>query len=201
MRRLLLLGFALLGLGCPDGSDPEPPPVPPPADAGVAELTVFPAQFLREDEPLRMLTEGGPLQLWNATQGGHVALVGVQVEGVEGDTIELRSRIVDPVSGTLVAEEARTVLVKPVPGDPARKQTDIRTRSQVTHIPLCPNYETVPVNDRDYTLEVRVTELYVTPPRKGSAKLTVRPACGELAEDPALCRCECEAGYTLGKCK
>ncbi len=194
------MGVALLLLGgCPGEPAEPPPPEPPPVEAG--ELVVHPALFTREDEPLRLLSDGDPLDLWNATQGGHVALVGAQLEGVQGDTVELRARLIDKESGVLVAEEARTVVVRPVPGDPSRKQSDIRTRSQVTHLPLCPNYEPIPMVDHEYFLEVRATELYVVPPRKGIARIRVKPSCGDLAADPAICRCECEANYVLGKCK
>lgn len=195
--RPLLAALSLL-LAC---SEPEPAPLPPPPPSEPLPLVVYPALFIREDEPLRLLQDSDPVQLWNATQGGHVALIGAQIEGVDGDTIELRARISDPETGALLAEESRTVLVKPVPGDSTRKQTDIRTRSQVTHIPLCPNYEPTPVVDRTYRLDVRVDELYVSPPRRGSATLLVRTACDELTEEPARCRCECEADYTLGKCQ
>jgi hypothetical protein len=146
-------------------------------------------------------SDGSPLQLWNASQGGHVALIGAQIEGVGGDTIELRARLSDPETGFLVAEEARTVVVRPVPGSDALKQTDIRARSQMTHVPLCPDYDTRPIVDQPYDLEVIVTELYVTPPRKGSARVRVTPTCGDLTETPEVCRCECAASYTLGKCK
>jgi hypothetical protein len=198
--RPLALALCLLAFACSDDPSPEPPPVAPPTDAGVSELTLYPALFVREDEALRLLNDGDPLDLWNATQGGQVALVGAQLEGVEGDTVELRARLMDAQTGVLIAEEARTVVVKPVPGEPTKKQTDIRTRSQVTHIPLCPNYDPTPIVDREYTLEVRATELYVVPPRKGSARVRVRPNCGELTADPSICRCECEADYVLGKC-
>lgn len=199
---LAALLFAPLALSAACSDDPDPAPTPPAPTPPVSSvLVVHPALFLRENEPLRMLSDGAPLDLWNATQGGHVALVAAQIEGISGDTIELRARFRDPATSAIIAEETRTVVVQPVAGDSTRKENDLRTRSQMTHVPLCPNYDARPVVDNDILLEVQVTELYTSPPRKGSAQVRVRPTCGELTETPEICRCECGSDYTLGKCK
>lgn len=201
MRAWPAAALLLLSAAC---SSPDPAPTPdagPPEDAGPVTLTVYPAFFLEENRPLRRLADGDPIELWSAVQGGHVALIAAQISGVAGDTIELRARFTSIETGAIVAEEARTVIVHPVPDDPSLKQNDLRVRSQVTHVPLCPNYDPKPIVDTEYNLEVTVTELYTSPPRKGSAKLRVKPVCGELVADQALCRCECGADYTLGKCK
>ena len=163
-------------------------------------LTVHPAQFIGENMPLRLLDEGGPFDLWNATQGGHVARVAAQIDGIGGDTINMRARFTIVDTGEIVAEEARTVVVEPVPGSDTLKQNKTALSSQMTHVPLCPDYQDYDIIDRPLLLTITVTELYTDPPRQGQASITIVPRCGELAADIALCRCECSANYTLGKC-
>lgn len=194
-----LLPLALASLWACSGDDP-------PGGAGVSEepvdvLAVYPAQFVEENTPLRMLADGDPFDLWSAIQGGHVALVGAQIAGIEGDTVDLRARFHDVATGRIIAEELRTVVVVPVPGSDTLKQPNLTVRSQVTHVPLCPDYEDYDVIDRELSLTLTVLEKLASPPRRGQATVRVVPRCGELAEDVALCRCECTASYTLGKCK
>ncbi len=163
-------------------------------------VVVHPAQFLGEGQALRPLADGDPFDLWSASQGGHVARVAAQIEGIGGDTISLHARFTDTVTGEIVAEETRTVLVRPVTGSDTLKENDTRLSSQMTHVPLCPDYLPYDVVGHEMQLTVDVTELYTQPARKGSASVRVTPRCGALAESVGLCTCECSANYTLGKC-
>jgi hypothetical protein len=147
-----------------------------------------------------VLDDGGALELWRAPQGGHVILIGAQIKGLESDMIELRARLRVPTTNFVVAEEGRTVVTQPVPGEPGWRQTDRRTNSQAAHVPVCPNYEARAVVGEEHVLEVEVTELYADF-SFGSATVTVLPTC--MQTDPSEngnCVCECEADYTLGKC-
>jgi hypothetical protein len=165
-------------------------------------LTVYPALFVEEGSPIRLLADGDPIDLWKAPQGGHVLVISAQIEGVGGDTVKLQTRLREPDTMAIVAEEGRTVVVQPVADHPGRKEPDIRTRSQASHLPTCPDYGTRDLVDQPYLLEVEVTELYVTPPRTGKATVKVVPSCsGSLTLDPEVCRCECTAGYVLGRCQ
>jgi hypothetical protein len=165
-------------------------------------LTVYPALFVEENTPPRLLADGDSIDLWKAPQGGHVLVISAQIEGVGGDTIKLQTRLRDPDTMAIVAEEGRTVVLQPVPGQDGRKEPDFRTRSQASHLPACPDYGTRDIVDQPYLLEVEVTELYVIPPRTGKATRKVIPGCaGSLTTDPDVCRCECTANYTLGRCK
>lgn len=148
-----------------------------------------------------MVNEGDDIPLDPAPQGGHVIHVGAQVRGLTGDTVEIRGRLRETVGGLIIAEEARTVVMRPVPGDPTLMQTDLETISQLSHVPVCPDYDARDVVNMPSVLEVTVTELYTDPPRIGVATRQVTPRCntGNAALDEA-CTCECTGNYTLGKC-
>jgi len=166
---------------------------------GPVTLEVFPGDFVSEDTPLVMLSEGDPVKLVAAPQGGHVIHVGAQVRGLSSDIVNLRGRIRDPATDAIVTEEARDVVMKPVPGAPDLMQPDLRSVSQVTHIPACPDYEDFDLVDQPFTLEVVITE--IEGPGVGSARLGVRPSCEQSdATEKAQCQCECQASYVLGKC-
>jgi hypothetical protein len=163
------------------------------------ELEVIPGMFVVEDSPLSPIHEGDSIDLTLPPQGGHVLLVGAQVRNLATDTIELRTRIRDMDTDTIVAEEGRTVVMVKVPGDPTLSQPELRSRSQVNHVPVCPNYGDKDVVGRAHKLEVRVRELYVDVPRSATGTRTVTPSCANNA-DVAECVCECSAGFVLGKC-
>jgi hypothetical protein len=171
-------------------------PAMPGSDSG--SLLVLPAEFTEESAPMRMLDDGGQLHLWKAPQGGHVVLIGAKVEHLTTSTATLRVRMRRP-GGIIVAEESRTVAMVPVAGEPNRMQPDIRSRSQVAHVPLCPDYDEVDIVDEPLDVDVEVTALYTDPPAFGKTTIRLTPTCS-TAVDPDLCRCECTAGYVLGRC-
>jgi hypothetical protein len=170
------------------------------AGDGSAELVVKPLMYTPPDTPTVLLEAGDALELWTAPQGGHVVNVGARIQGLDTDTIELRVRVRDLELRTIVAEEGRTVITREVPGEPGWRETDRRTRSQVTHVALCPNYGSRDIVGLEYEVEVSVTELY-SDFTTGSASLVLLPSC--LQTDSVLhdaCICECTANYVLGKC-
>jgi hypothetical protein len=181
-------------------------------DAGTAEdgselsdatdaLEVIFAEFTEENAPMRLLHRDDAIDLIRAPQGGHVALLGAQIRNVSTTAAILRVRMRRPDTGFIVAEEKRTVAMIPVPGNAGTLEPDLRSRSQVAHVPLCPDYDAIDVVDRPLDVEIQVTALYTDPPRIGSARLQLVPACRQTTpEEHALCRCECEANYALGKC-
>ena len=94
--------------------------------------------------------------------------------------------------GIIVAEESRTVAMVPVPGEPGRMQPDIRSRSQVAHVPLCPDYDVDDIVGQPLDVDVEVTALYTDPPVSGKTTMRFTPSCDALdAGDQPLCRCEC----------
>ena len=177
------------GEDAPEGNDPT--------DA----LVVVPAAFTEENAPMRLLRTGDAIDLVRPPQGGHVVLLAAQVRNMSTHAATLRVRMRRPETGFIVAEEKRTVAMVPVPGEHATMQPDLRSRSQVSHVPLCPDYDSVDIGEQPLDVEIQVTALYTDPPRVGSARLLLVPTCRQTTEgELALCRCECEANYTLGKC-
>ncbi len=162
-------------------------------------LVVLPAQFTEERMPMRMLGPGDSVDLWNAPQGGHVVLLGAKVKNMTSDTATLKVRFRRPDTGLIVAEEGRTVKMVPVPDEPGVMQPDIRSRSQVTNVPLCPSYDHIGVVDQSFNVEVIVTALYTDPVQSATTTLEVVARCS-TPDDEAFCRCECAADYFLGKC-
>jgi hypothetical protein len=162
-------------------------------------LVVLPAQFTEESTPMRMLAEGDPVDLWSAPQGGHVVLVGAKVRNMPSDTANLKVRFRRPDTGFIVAEEGRTVKMVPVPDEPGAMEPDLRTRSQVSNVPLCPSYGSLGIVDEAFLMEVEVTALYADPPPSGRATVHVVARCS-APSDEAFCRCDCGADYSLGKC-
>lgn len=191
----LSLVLAAFCAACDGSSAPEPKPE---SDV-VVPLDVLPADFVAEDQPMKMLSEGDPIQLVAAPQGGHVIHIGARVRGLGSDTVNIRTRLRDPATNAIQTEEARDIVMRPVPGQPEWMEPDLRSVSQVTHIPACPNYDDVTLLDTLWKLEVVVDEL--EGPGLGSATVGVKPACQQADQAlAAMCKCECAPSYVLGKC-
>jgi hypothetical protein len=171
----------------------------PEDDDAAHGIVVLPAQFIEENVPLRMLGDGDPIELWPAPQGGHVVLVAAKVKHFVGDTAILRVQARYPDTPFVVAEEARSVKLVPAPGEPDTLQPDLATRTQVAHIPLCPDYDPVDIVDRPLEFTVRITPFGMEEP-SGSATINLYPSCVAGVTDVPFCRCECSANYKLGKC-
>jgi hypothetical protein len=177
-----------------DGSAPE-------ASGGSVNLEVWPLMYVSPELPVELLEDGDPIELWHATQGGHVLLVGARVRGLEGPYVKLAVLLRNPEDSTIYKQGSETVNMQPVPGEPDLMETDRRTRSQVIHLGVCPDYDARDIVGQPWRLEVEVTELYADRPATGSAVGTVVPTCMQtVATEQAFCECECSAGYTLGKC-
>ena len=147
---------------------------------------------------MKAVAEGDSVSLWNATQGGHVLLVGGRVSGLSGNVATLRGRLREVGTDAIVAEETRTVALVPASDGSGALESDDTLRSQVSNIAVCPD-----ASGRDmlapYVLELVVTDTYDG--RTATVRRTVTPACdGVPAGDVASCTCECAAGYVLGKC-
>jgi hypothetical protein len=163
-------------------------------------LVVFPAQFVEVNTPLRMLSDGDPIDLWAAPQGGRVVLVAAKVRNLEGDTVILRVRARYPDTPFIVAEEGRSVKMVPVPGEPGTMQPDLETRTQVAHLPLCPDYDPMDIVNRPLEFALTVTSTATdAASQSGGVTLRLNPTCLP-GSDQLFCQCECSANYTLGKC-
>jgi hypothetical protein len=171
----------------------------PADDDAPRALVVLPAQFVEENIPLRMVGEGDPIDLWPAPQGGYVVLVAAKVKYLEGDTAILRVRARYPDTPFIVAEEARSVKLVPVPGEPDTQQPDLTTRTQIAHVPLCPDYDPMDIVDRPLEFAIEISSNAGEARQSGRATLKLYPSCVGSG-DVAFCRCQCTANYVLGKC-
>ena len=163
------------------------------------DIELIPAQFTQEREPMTLLVAGDNVDLERAVQGGHVMYVGAQIRNLEADFVELRARLRHPDTRAIQAEEAREIVLRPVEGEPDLLQPDIRSLSQVAHIPACPNYDDRSIRDQTWLMELIVTTLDGN--RSGSTELEIVPACRQDDEVAlGLCECECDPEYVLGKC-
>jgi len=168
-------------------------------DDALRGLVLLPAQFTEENMPMRMLNEGDTIDLWPAPQGGHVVLVAAKVKNLVGDTAMLRVHARYPDTPFIIALEARSVRFVPVPGEPDMMQPDLRTRTQVAHIPLCPDYDPWDIVDRPLEFSITLTTTMSEEPQTGAVTLKLNPSCANTGNEP-FCKCECRANYVLGKC-
>ena len=168
-------------------------------DDALRGLVLLPAQFTEENMPMRMLNEGDTIDLWPAPQGGHVVLVAAKVKNLVGDTAMLRVHARYPDTPFIIALEARSVRFVPVPGEPDMMQPDLRTRTQVAHIPLCPDYDPWDIVDRPLEFAITLTTTMSEEPQTGAVTLQLYPSCANTGNEP-FCKCECRANYVLGKC-
>ena len=168
--------------------------------SGPGDLEVRPFMYTPPEQPVAMLENGGPIELYRPPQGGHVILVGARVKGLESDYIELRVRVRVPETRLILAEKVTTVAMETVPEDPSFKQNDRRSISQVAHIAVCPDYDARDIVGAEQLIEVTVTELYADF-STGSAEVSVVPTCMQTsAAEKTHCECECTANYVLGRC-
>jgi hypothetical protein len=195
----LMLGalVALAAIGCGSSEDPDPG-VDPSDDAGALELR--PIMFTPDEQPTAFLVDGGPIELVNAPQGGHVLMVGARIAHLESDVVEMTARVRDGASGELIEEAERTVLMAPVPEEPGVLENDRRSISQMVHVALCPSSPAATFAGRELIIEIEATELYADF-TSGSASVRVVATCMATAPSlKALCECECSASYEPGTC-
>jgi hypothetical protein len=140
------------------------------------------------------LRDGDPLPLARPPQGGFVSYVGIRARNLDGCGGSLTGQLLDLVSGNELAFDKRTVDLVPT-GD-GWGVPDAKQNGEFANVPGCPDYGPVDVRDRMVALRVRYVD---TRKRTATVMLPVVPFCPANANEP-LCRCECAANYSLGKC-
>jgi hypothetical protein len=144
------------------------------------------------------LTDGGPLDLLRPPQGGFVVFVGAVVRNLGDTTVTLHASLRDP-SGMPIAEDSRTISMQASADDPLAFVPDLRSFTNVANVAVCPSSSTTDRFDMPFQIEVDVTE--VSTHRTGMVVVNVVPTCRQTDPmDLALCKCECAANYSLGKC-
>jgi hypothetical protein len=177
--RAAALSVLLLGCGTPNG-----------------EISLE----LRQYDPVA-LTQApigdGKLDLMLPPQGGFVVFLGAELRNVNEGSVELRGRILD--RGTVIAEDIRNVPVVDSPAAGDLKVPDLRSYLNVANIAVCPYAGSDDRVDHSFTVDVRVREL--SSGRSGSGSRELVLTCRQ--SDPrvlALCKCQCEGDFILGKC-
>lgn len=171
-----------------------------PSTEQCASLAVAPAEFITEGQPLALLDSGADVALVHPPQGGRVILIGAQIGNITTDIADIKTTLFGP-DGSTYTEAARTIALVPVPGQPGLMQPDLRTRTQVSHMTMCPVHGDRDIVDQTWTLEVSITEYDVDCPRTGSTRVDVVPRCVDT--DPtelSNCRCLCQVGGSLTGC-
>ncbi|MEZ4222189.1 MAG: hypothetical protein R3B13_14735 [Polyangiaceae bacterium] len=154
--------------------------------------------YTPEAEPIALLHDDGPIDLYLPPQGGFVVLVGAQIDGTDSDVVDLEASLTDPDSGDVVVESSRSVKLQKLPGHETKYITDRRSISQVVHLTLCPSELSGGVAGHGLDLHLRATELY-SDFTTGEVSMRLTPICSDPAQS-ALCECMCGPNYAPGAC-
>jgi len=130
------------------------------------------------------------LPLMPAPQGGHIVLIGVRTNNLEGCNLKLSGALVDVETRAVVSLERRPVTMA-VANDGWLEAKHPEAASSYLNIAACPHASlSRPINDRTYELQVSVTDQRN---RTIQASTTVVPTCSSDS-----CRCQCAKDYKLG---
>ena len=208
LAHTVLWGLVLSGFGCTGGApDAGADGVGGAAGAGAGdpcspELELRLGEFREEGAALEPLQAGAPLHLWNAPQGGHVVLVAAEVRGLEHDIVAIEARLLDPDTEALLKDDVRSIVMKPMPDEPDWMSPDIRSRSQVAHIAMCPDAQRRELIDTPLLLEVEIREeIDAECTRTASQRFEVTAGCLQETEaERDFCMCQCAPDYMPGAC-
>jgi hypothetical protein len=142
-------------------------------------------------------SDGALVDLTFPVQGGHVLFLGARVKNLLACRAELFARLEEPGTGDVAAEEKRQVAFTVAAGG-GHGMSDVSDTAELANVPACPNFLDRDVVGATWKLELKVTD---EAGRSASVARDIVPACRQ--DDPfarALCRCECKAGYSFGRC-
>jgi hypothetical protein len=201
LRTLVPLIFvaALGGTACSD-SDPVASAVP---EAGPALpgrptwLTIEPGFYTGESEPFQPLSDGDPVMIRLASQGGYVMFIGGRTDGLQPGFALAEAELINPDTGEVFVSDSRTVQFVSDEDGTGAVEPEAESASQFLHLLPCPNYELRVVHGLKWVLTVAIRALDGS--SVGQATRTVVPTCapGPRYEN---CVCECQPEYFFGKC-
>lgn len=143
-----------------------------------------------EDAAVLPVDEDTRVPLMPAPQGGHIVLIGVKTNNLEGCNLKLSGALVDVETRAVVSLERRPVTMA-VANDGWLEAKHPEAASSYLNIAACPHANlSRQINDRTYELQVTVTD---QSNRTIQASTTVVPTCGS-----DFCQCECAEDYKLG---
>jgi len=144
------------------------------------------------------LNDGDALPLVAPPQGGHVSFVAVRARNVDACSVRLTARLRSQTTGLVAGQDARDITLVEQPDGWA--MPNVADVSRVANVPLCPDYYDESIVDVPHTLEVMLEDARGAS-AAGKVQRTVVPRCQQTnGAEAAGCRCECTAGYTLGRC-
>jgi len=177
--------FAVLGLcgyaplaGC-SSSAAEPP----------AALDVRAFRYEMPGKDVALLSDGAPVELWHAPQGGFVLPIGARVRGLDSSNTEIRARLIELEGELVLGEHVRLALMTPLADGWA--ENDRRSPTQFAHIPVCPSPLAVDPLASERWLSVSVLELYADD-SEGTTEVRVTLRCpADSPEVELACAREC----------
>jgi hypothetical protein len=200
MRDVVGAWIALTMIGCGPSGPSEGSAGNGGVGGGAAALELTPIMYTPIEQPTAFLTDGSPIELVRAPQGGHVLMVGARIKHSDSDTVKMKARVRDAATGDLINERERTVVLEPVPDDPTTLENNRQTITQMVHVEMCPRPGAYDVYGRAIIVEIEAVELY-SDFTEGATSVEVIPTC--MATDPyfkGLCECECSADYQPAVC-
>jgi len=146
-------------------------------------------------EKVTDLSDGQTLPLLQFARGGYALAVSVRAKNVDPCGAELRARVIDPESGSVLGTAARTVALY-AGADGWARASALETNSVVPRV--CPDYGSRDVHAKPHDIEVVLID---RGGRTATARTRVVPTCAHPFEVIQTdCVCNCSAGFYLGKC-
>lgn len=199
MQRLGLLAMALsMGLpACTERASEEPAG----SNGGSGGATSWdpvllrPGYYQAETFPSTLVSDGEPITVRFASQGGYAMFVGARASGLEPGTARVASELVDPEDGRALVFDGRMIEVVESADGSGDVEPDFQSSSNFSHLVPCPNYGTRPVHGVEWILGLKMGDSKVDA-RTGSVSVKVIPSC---AEDSRYLNCLCpEATISRG---
>lgn len=199
-RAALTLGVCLAGSGCGARSLDESTAAPPSGDAATAwpPVVVQAGYFLAEGSPITLVSDGDPVAVRFASQGGYAMFVGARVRGLDPGPVRIATELVNPEDGEALVSDARDVRFVPSLAEAGAVEPDSESSADFSHLVPCPNYGARPVHGIPWALRVQVSDPEAAQ-RSGAISVSVIPTCS-AGSRYAQCLCQCQPDYVLGKC-
>jgi hypothetical protein len=190
--------FALALAGCPA---PKPPPPPPTCDdTFVGDPSLPPEAIIVVTDGLSSaltdVNDGDMVPLMPPPQGGEVTYAAARVRNVNRCAVQFRGRFRDPTTNEELAFDGRNIDL--VVGADGWARPDATQVSDLTNIPLCPDYD--PMRDNvgaTLKLEINIAD------QKGHSttvsKLVV-PTCGASLDPTLQAQCDCICRHVPHTC-
>lgn len=161
-------------------------------------VVLRPGYYKAETFPITLLSDGDPITVRFASQGGYAMFVGARASGLAPGTARVASELVNPEDGQALVSDARAIEVVESADGSGDIEPDFQSSSNFSHLVPCPNYGTRSVNGVEWILNLKMSDPEVEA-RSGSVSVRVIPTCAQGSRY-LKCLCECEPNYYFAKC-